>query len=187
LAGHAGEITALDYSADGKTLVSVGGERFRAGELKLWNLQTGKERVSVEPFKVRLWCVAVAADGKSVAVGAGDGTAYLVELKSGKIHMSFPNSAYIRRIALSPDGKWLAAGYGDKGQVRIHGRADGKLRCDLQVPGGTYMEGLHFTGDSRRLFTACGEGGAVLWDFAKTPAVIATLPKDQTSVLPFAL
>jgi WD40 repeat protein len=187
LAGHAGEITALAYSADGKTLVSVGGERFRAGELKLWNLQTGKEQVSVEPFKVRLWCVAVAPDGKTAAVGSGDGTAYLVDLKSGKIRMSFPNPAYIRRIALSPDGKWLAAGYGDKGQVRIHSLSDGKLRCELQVPGGTYMEGLHFTGDSRRLFTACGEGSAALWDFARTPAAVATLPKDQTGLLPFAL
>jgi WD40 repeat protein len=185
--GHTRQITALAFSPDGKTLASVGGDRFRAGELKLWDLQTGKEQVAIAPFKLRLWCVAIAPDGKRAAVGSGDGTAYLVDMKSGKVQTSIAVSAYIRRIAFSPDGKWLAAGYGDKGQVRILGVNDGKLRSDLQVPGGTYVEGLEFTRDSKSLFTACGEGNAVIWDLSKAPAPVAALTAAKTGALPFAL
>ena len=35
-------VTALDYSPDGKTLASGGGDPSRSGEVLLWNLAEGK-------------------------------------------------------------------------------------------------------------------------------------------------
>jgi RNA polymerase sigma factor (sigma-70 family) len=185
LRGHAGEIMALAYSSDGKTLASAGGSRHRAGELKLWDVATGKERLLIEPFQQRLWGLAYAPDGASVAVAVGDGTAQIVDTNSGKVVASFSHPSYARRVAFSPDGDLLAVAYGDAGQVRVYEVAGGKLQCGFQAPD-RLVFGLEFSRDGQQLLTPCGDGTAVVWDVSQPRARAVTTLKGPPQWLWFA-
>jgi WD40 repeat protein/beta-lactamase regulating signal transducer with metallopeptidase domain len=64
LGGHASAVTAVLFSPDGATLVSGGSD----GTLKVWDLATLKERVSLNsPLSIR--ALAFSPDGKTLAQG----------------------------------------------------------------------------------------------------------------------
>jgi WD40 repeat protein len=185
LRGHAGEIMALAYSPDGKTLAAAGGNQHHAGELKLWDVAAGKERVLIEPFKEKLYGLAYAPDGKSVAVAGGDGTARIVDTASAEVVASFRHPSYVRRVTFSPDGKWLAVTYDDEGYVRIYEVEGGKLRSAFQAPG-KLVFGLEFARDGQRLLTPCGDGTAVIWDVSQPSVRPITTLKGPPQWLWFA-
>jgi WD40 repeat protein len=147
-----------------------------AGELKLWDLEAGTERVPVEPFERRLWGLAYAPDGRSVAVAAGDGTAHVVDTGTGKVRASFGQPSYAHGVAFSPDGKRLAVSYGNKGRLSLYDWEAGKQLCDFQAPDTKLVLALAFAPDGKALLTHCGDGTALLWDVTASPAqVVRTL------------
>jgi WD40 repeat protein len=185
LRGHTGEVTALAYAPDGTTLASSAGDRQRPGELKLWDWAAGKERVRIEPFPFRLWKVAYAPDGKSVAVAGGDRTAQVVDASNGRVLARFEHPAYVRSVAYSADGRFLAASYGDAGEVRIYGLDDRKEWSAFRTPVGQLVLGLEFARDGKRLLTPCADGTTVVWDASQPRArVVATLSPWPTLALP---
>ena len=67
LRGHAGLVTALGFTADGKTLVT-GGED---GTVKLWDAVTGQERAALPGAPGAIPSLAFRPDGKVLAVAGG--------------------------------------------------------------------------------------------------------------------
>jgi transcriptional regulator with XRE-family HTH domain/streptogramin lyase len=85
-------------------------------------------------------------------------------------------------VAFSPDGKLLAAAYGD-GYVRlwdpVTGQAVGSpLPADTGPNGGVF--GVAFSPDGKLLATADGDGTVRLWDPVTRQAVGAALPADTS-------
>ena len=70
LFGHVGRITALAVSPDQRTLMSGGA----AGEVKLWDLRTGQEIVSLNRHGGAVLAAEFSAEGRNlITVGAGTG------------------------------------------------------------------------------------------------------------------
>jgi WD40 repeat protein len=185
LHGHTGEITSLAYSPEGKTLASAAGDRQRPGELKLWDWAAGKERVPIEPFPFRLWKVVYAPDGKSVAVAGGDKTAQVVDASNGRVLARFEQPAYVRSVAYSADGRFLAASYGDAGEVRINGLDDRKEWSAFRTPVGQLVLGLEFARNGKRLLAPCADGSTLVWDVSQPQArVVAVLSPWSMPALP---
>ena len=63
LRGHSAPIVQVLFSSDGKTLVSYAADNGKPGELKVWDVATGKERLSVKPEVPRIE-FAVAPHGQ---------------------------------------------------------------------------------------------------------------------------
>ena len=93
--------------------------------------------------------VAVSPDGKRIFAGAHDGTAYVLDLASGAVQRNLPvGDGPVRRLALSPDGQWLAAW--SAGGLKVWQTGDFKERWARSFEGRTVTWGC-FSPDSRLL------------------------------------
>ena len=118
------------------------------------------------------------------------------EIKSGKrLHRFETTTGGVPRIALSPDGKWLASG-GSDNKARVWELATAKLVYEL--PHQYHLVfGLHFSSDSTRLISGAGDGVAThgevkSWDMGTGKKVwryegkqiwmVATLPGSAAAV-----
>lgn len=71
------------------------------------------------------------------------------------------HDGWIRALAVSPDGKWVATG-GNDSVVRIHSVEDGKLHAELDHP--TRIYSLAFHPDGKSLVSGDLEGKIRHWD-----------------------
>jgi WD40 repeat protein len=66
------------FSADGKRIVTGGGDPFRRGfnpgEVKVWDAATGQEKLSLKGHTAPVSSVAFSADGKRIVSGSYDRT-----------------------------------------------------------------------------------------------------------------
>jgi hypothetical protein len=125
--------------------------------------------------------LAVAADGKSLASGAFHGVARLWDLDSGKEFRQFtaPQNASFLSLALSPDGKLLAA---DK---YVWDTASGKERYRFPFPVMGLMNLHAFTPDGRALAVASRE--VIQLYEPLTGKLLRQLPGHHQQVVSFSI
>jgi WD40 repeat protein len=84
--GHTLPVLSLAFSPDGQVLATASGEwgdpsisadTPGPGEVKLWDLTTGKELATLRDHKDRIWAVTFSPDGKTLATGSWDGVIIL--------------------------------------------------------------------------------------------------------------
>ena len=115
LIGHTGKVTAIAVTPDGKQLVSGSNDN----SLKIWDLETGKEKFSFIGHSDEITAVAITPDGNQIISSSRDGTVKVWSLKNRKNLLtidSHQNS--VNDITLTPDGKEIISGSSDK-SIRI--------------------------------------------------------------------
>jgi DNA-binding CsgD family transcriptional regulator len=99
-----------------------------------------------------------------------------------------PLSTWVRRLAWSPDGAWLAGG-GDDGQLYVWDGSDGILLQRLEGHHGA-VTNVAWSPDGKRLVSAGrsrGSGELVVWDVQRgvpltaEPAIAASPTQDRTA------
>jgi WD40 repeat protein/transcriptional regulator with XRE-family HTH domain len=108
----------------------------------------------------------------------------LMEQQQRGILPGDPANSGVSKVAFSPDGKLLAAAYGD-GYVRLWNPVTGEavgapLPVDTGLDGGAY--GLAFSPDGKLLATADAAGYVRLWNPATQQGIGAPLPADTGPV-----
>ncbi|MBL8148845.1 MAG: serine/threonine protein kinase [Blastocatellia bacterium] len=105
LIGHEHVIKSLDYTPDGKYLVSGSSD----GTIKIWDLQKKMARGALVGHELSVNAVAISPDGQSVASASSDGTVKLWNLVTESEIASFNNyEGSLRSVAFAPSGKYLA-------------------------------------------------------------------------------
>jgi WD40 repeat protein len=161
LAGHTLEISGLSFSPDGKLVAtSAGADSGAAGEVKLWDAQTGQEVAALPPVKGGARCVTFAPDGRALAVGCGQEVRVwhvpsLIEQKSWK------QAGPVAAVQYSADGRGLAVGL-KGGTVTVFDAASGRERTTLEGLTAA-VTSLCFAPDGRALTAAARQGGAKVW------------------------
>ena len=110
---HPAPAYSVAYSPDGKRLASASG--FGGAMVKLWDVQTGKELLSLKGAGAR---VVFSPDGKRLASGAEDKTVKVWDAQTGQELLNLKVGGHVNSLAFSPNGHWLASDAG--GMVTIY-------------------------------------------------------------------
>lgn len=173
ISAHAHGPFHLDWSADGKALVSTGRAAARS-----WSSDTGKRRALfqehytgprspwrvVGPLHGAVWSAALGRDGR-LAASAGWLSLKLWSAEDGKALRDLAaHRHWITSLAFSPDGDLLASADMD-GLLVLWETASGDPRHAWKLPGATRL--LGFAGEGERLVTANPNGTVSLLDVPK--------------------
>ena len=103
IAAHPGNLTALQFSDDGKSLLTVGEERVA----KLWDVGTLTSRRTFQPLGPSA-TGALSPDGETVAIGDVDGRVSFFDARTGALRVSFSaHTSMVTSLLFSPDNTRL--------------------------------------------------------------------------------
>ncbi|NCT45919.1 MAG: WD40 repeat domain-containing protein, partial [Microcystis aeruginosa G11-09] len=111
LEGHYSYVYSVNFSPDGKTLVSGSWDN----TIKLWDVETGQEIRTLKGHDNSVYSVNFSPDGKTLVSGSADNTIKLWNVETGQeIRTLKGHDSSVRSVNFSPDGKTLVSGSGDK-------------------------------------------------------------------------
>ena len=107
LSGHGGSVESVAFSPDGTTLATASSDH----TIKLWDLATRRERMTLEGHTNSVQSVAFSPDGKSLAsIGfAPEVILWDVGLRQTRFAPGKRRGTWARRVRFSPDGRRVAA------------------------------------------------------------------------------
>ena len=154
-----GGVHSLCFAPDGKTLASVGGGG--VGTNQLWDVTSGK---LIRQWQTSSYCrhVRFSPDGATLAATSNSGNIHLFESATGKELRTLTGQVnWNRPPSFAPDGKTLAASYGDL--IRLWDVATGQELH--QFPGHIKsVVALRYAPDGKTLATAGSDNRVRLWD-----------------------
>jgi WD40 repeat protein len=135
--------------------------------------QLSRELLLTDDPDLDFLAAAVSPDGDTVAV-TGDGAVTLYDAATGKRRATLDTRRPLASVALSPDGRTLAAGLGttkgrDRCDVLLWDVATGKERATLEGHS-LDVAALSFSPDGRTLASGDNTGVVRLWDVAEGKA-----------------
>ena len=174
-ADHTSLVSAVAFTPSNTWIVS--GDF--AGNVVYWKIATGAEGWRAEKLGV-VTALAVDPQGKFVAVAAG-GSVVLLDLATGRELKRYGKfSSPISAIALSPNGKWLAAGT-DAGTVRGWLIGDEKPKFTLTGHAGG-VRSVAVKDGGRWVLTGGADRTVRLWDASAAKHDLPVFRKHTASV-----
>jgi WD40 repeat protein len=174
LQGHTGQVCAVAISPDGRLALSGNSHWVKNGlgghasdyDLRLWELDSGKELRRFKGHTNAVGGVSFSPDGRHALSCSRDGTLRWWEVQTGRMLHRFEGPGEpLLCAAISPNGR-LAVSGGEDGTLRLWDVASGKeLR---PVAGPTYPAyQVTFSRDGGHLLAAGGDRIVRLWDTAR--------------------
>ncbi len=113
--GYADRVVTLDFSHDGKLLATGGGAPTEDGEIKVYEVPSGKPLLDIKNgHSDTVYGVSFSPDDKMLATCAADKFVKTWEMPSGKFIKAFEgHTHHVLDVGWSPDGKLLASAGAD--------------------------------------------------------------------------
>ncbi len=158
-----GRIESVMFSPDGTMFASAG------EEMILWDTETGDFRLTLRGHGSTRATWAWSPDGTWLVSGSADKTVRIWDLPSGEDRVIAQLDAYIRSVAISPDGRLIAAGTDSiylmdrAGTVRILDRHAEK-KHPHSPPVSDRVNSVQFSPDGQRLAAGTNRGDLLIFD-----------------------
>jgi WD40 repeat protein len=163
LEGHFDWVYRAVFTADSQSLVTSSSDR----SVRIWNVSTGVEVLRLMGHASQVFDVSVSPDHKHIASASQDQTARIWDITPSGSHelYTFTSQDRIYSMALTSDGKQLAAGLGGKG-VEIWKPYPVSAQPELTITNGMtgIVEGLAYSPDDRYLAGVSRDGQLAVWD-----------------------
>ncbi|HEX7896367.1 MAG TPA: serine/threonine-protein kinase [Planctomycetota bacterium] len=176
LAGHDDGVNALAFSRDG-ALLATGDQ---GGTLKVWDVQSGRERASWKAHARAVRGAAFSPDGRHLATSGWDHLVALWDVASTSQVAAFEghgDGAW--GVAFSPDGRLVASASSDK-TARLWDVERRAVRRVLRGHAGVVVA-VAFSPDGRLLATGSWDRTARLWE-VESGLEIRAIPGHADSV-----
>jgi WD40 repeat protein len=144
---HTHEIRCLAFMPDGKQLISGSWD----GKIKIWDLETGKLKLLIEPECKKIENFVLFDDGKKLMIACDQ--CFLWDLKTNERIRTYGMGGVIS-AAVSPDKKTLLTGWYD-GKIRQWKIESGDLVAEYQAHE-AYSFWMDFSPDGKNFATAGG-------------------------------
>lgn len=149
-----GKVSALDFSPDGKKLISAGDE---GQEITLWDVGSGEKLSRFSHGETGITSVSFSSDGKTIA----SGTRYSVWVRDTVSGKGFKLAKAGTPVAFAPDGRTLATGEWEN-DVHLWNAATGQELHVLRGHG-SLISSLAFSPDGKTLASGSYDGSVRLW------------------------
>ena len=155
---YAETINALAFSPDGEMLAAASGDK----TIKLWNVETGEEQLSITAHKLAISAIAFSPDGQLIASASGDKTIKLWNVETGEEESTISTQkSIVSALTFSPDQQLLAS-INDQQWIKLWSLVTAEEVLSIAIP--TAYRGvtaLHPTGQT--LASAVGEEKIAIW------------------------
>ncbi len=194
LRGSKALVTSIAWSPDGTRLASAGEHASQSGELRVWDLGTGRELFTLDadlPYPVHT--VSWSPDGKRLAWGGGrsggfrntiPGEIHIWNLQRGEKILDFRGQmGPVHSVAWSPDGRRLATvggAFGPPGQAKVWDTVSAKELLSLEGHK-RQVNMVSWSLDGLKLATASTDGTIKIWE-GKSGKEVRTLRGHRLAV-----
>jgi hypothetical protein len=164
---HTSPVYSAVFSPDGRRLASATNR-----EIKLWDVPTGKELVTIPLTGTNVYGLAFSPDGKRLAVSISRLARVLDAATGQELFRLQGQPHFLFRLAFSPDGKTLASAGGSTGmpgEARLWDAATGNPLRVFNGHGDPVLN-VVYSADGRRLASSSGgttvttAGEIKVWD-----------------------
>ncbi len=164
ITGFAERVVTLAFSPDGKLLATGGGAPTEDGELKLFEVPTGKLVIDVKnSHSDTVYGVSFSPDGKLLASCGADKFVKVFEVPSGKFVKAFEgHTNQVMDVGWKSDGKFLASGGADN-VIKVWDYEKGEQARTITGPG-KQVTRLLFIGKTPNFVTCSGDTQVRFWN-----------------------
>jgi WD40 repeat protein len=164
LGPHIFRVLAIDFSPDGKLLATGGGEPSRSGEVKIWDLESGKLVRSLDTLHSdTVFALRFSPDGKKLASASADKFLKVINVADGKELKSFEgHTHHVLAVDWKSDGKQLVTGGADS-VVKVWDFESGEQVRTLN-PAGKQITGLRWVPGKALVVGASGDAMVRAWN-----------------------
>lgn len=163
ITGLSDRVVTLDFSPDSKLLAAGGGPPTEDGEIRLFEVATGKVVLDIKSgHSDQVFGVCFSPDGKKLATCGADKFVKTWELPSGKFLKSFEgHTHHVMDVGWKGDGKTLASGGADN-VVKIWDFEKGEQKRTVNAHG-KQVTRLQFVGKTANFVTCSGDKTLKMW------------------------
>jgi WD40 repeat protein len=155
----AAAVIAIDYSPDGKRLVTGG----QTNEVLIWEVATGKKLMTLKGHTDNVVAVKYSANARFIASGGVDNKTILWDAITGDLlYKVSTHRDYVRDVAFSPDTKLLADASWD-GTANVYNVLSGELVTTITA----HLDNVTtvaFNPTGTELLTGSGDKSIRAWD-----------------------
>lgn len=169
MTGHVGSVNAVTFSKDGRHLFAAAGLPGVFGEVRQWDVPTGKLVQVLEGHLDALYAVAASPDGRLLASGGYDQQIVLWDIKTGKqLRTLKGHNGCIYDLDFRADGKILASASADR-TVKLWDVGTGERR-DTLSQSLKEIYAVAFSPDGKRLAAAGVDNRIRVWQVSDKAA-----------------
>jgi len=165
LTGHEHELLSAEFSSDGQYVVTASEDN----TARVWEVSSAALIAILQGHQRKVVSAVFGPDSRSIVTASEDGRAFIWKSPDATLVRILKTSASIRAIALSPDGKTVAAGEGEL--VRLYDTNTLQEAAELLGHTGE-IRSIAFSPDGRQVVTASNDRTARIWDVSTQRSII---------------